>query len=236
MIPSVSAPPASTYAVYLTIKEYLVEDGGRKMIVLLFFIGASLSVLGALYAVIQKTLKKSLVGVFISQISLSIIGIGIRTQSGMTGALFNIIALIVVMGIFAISGFALKSSIGIVSFKRLRTICTTLIFLLGAWSLGSIPPSAGFISRWYISLGILELEAFQPGLMFIWLLMAGFPLIWLICVLRPIILSFGKFKDMYKGVLYIPLGFQIVLIILGLACILMALYHKPIISMMECLV
>jgi len=205
------------------------------MIALLFFIGAFLSVLGALYAVIQKTLKKSLVGVFISQISLSIIGIGIRTQSGMTGALFNVIILIVAMGIFAISGFALKSSIGIVRFRRLRTICTTLIFLLGAWSLGPIPPSAGLISRFLISVGILESEAFQPVFMFIWLL-AVFPLIWLICVLRPIIISFGKFKDMYKGVLYIPLVFQIVLIILGLACILMGLYPKPIISIIESLV
>ena len=206
------------------------------MIALLFFIGAFLSVLGALYAVIQKTFKKSLVGVFISQISLSIIGIGIRTQSGMTGALFNVIILIVAMGIFAISGFALKSSIGIVRFRRLRTICTTLIFLLGAWSLGPIPPSAGLISRLLISVGILESEAFQPVFMIIWLLIAVSPLIWLICVLRPIIISFGKFKDMYKGVLYIPLVFQIVLIILGLACILMGLYPKPIISIIESLV
>lgn len=117
--------------------------------------------MGSLLAYREKVFKKRLAYSTVSQVSYILFGLSLLTPVGFTGALLHVAAHAVIKcGLFLIAGVFLyrfgysrvEQLIGMGKKMPVVMWCYT-IFSLG---LIGIPPTAGFISKWYLAQGSLQ--------------------------------------------------------------------------------
>lgn len=119
--------------------------------------------MGSMLAFREKVFKKRLAYSTVSQVSYILFGLSLLTPLGFTGALLHVAAHAVIKcGLFLTAGIFLYR-FGYTRVEQLAGLgrkmpaamwCYT-IFSLG---LIGIPPTAGFISKWYLAQGALESE------------------------------------------------------------------------------
>lgn len=136
---------------------------------------AAFTILGAnFYAIGQKNLKRMLAYSTINQLSLIILGVALMSPMSVTGAMLHIpfhgfmkITLFLCAG--AITAIAGKKDISeLAGLGRRLPVCFGA-FLVGAIGMCGAPPTAGFISKWYIALGGVQ----SGQLFFLLILFAG---------------------------------------------------------------
>lgn len=119
--------------------------------------------MGSLLAFREKVFKKRLAYSTVSQVSYILFGLSLLTPLGFTGALLHVAAHAVIKcGLFLMAGVFLYR-FGYTRVEQLKglgkkmpaTMWCYTIFSLG---LIGIPPTAGFISKWYLAEGALESE------------------------------------------------------------------------------
>ncbi len=123
---------------------------------------ASVTMIGAsLFAIAQDNLKKRLAYSTISQLSYILFGVALLSPMGITGAMLHI----PLHGFMKITLFLCAGSILVASGKKNisemagigRTMPVTMsAFTIGAFGMSGIPPTAGFISKWFLGLGALQ--------------------------------------------------------------------------------
>jgi len=123
---------------------------------------AAITMIGAsLFAIAQDNLKRRLAYSTISQLSFIIFGVGLLTPMGITGAMIHI----PFHGLMKITLFLCAGAILVASGKTEisemagigRAMPLTMIaFTIGALGMCGAPPIAGFISKWYLSLGAIQ--------------------------------------------------------------------------------
>lgn len=123
--------------------------------------GALAIVAGSGMAIIQKDLKVMIAYSSVSHIGYIILGLCLLTTGGMTGGLFNILAhamgkacMFMVAGLFIYKHRARR----IYSLRGLgRSMpITSGAFAIAAMSIVGLPPTAGFMAKWYLLGGCLE--------------------------------------------------------------------------------
>ena len=123
-------------------------------------------VVGALYALAQKDVKRLFTFLVISEIGYLVGGAWLGNKAGLTGAIYHIsadglmtAALFMSLGAFTYySGSTQLSALkGI--FKKMPA--TTVAFLIVAFSMIGIPPTAGFFSKWYLLTGAYQAGAYH---------------------------------------------------------------------------
>ncbi len=130
---------------------------------LLMVLGAVAIVMGAFLAIFQDDIKLMLAYSTISNIGYIVLGLGLGAPFAVAGALVHVVnhALIKVT-LFLAAGSIIHQT-GLRTLTDLRGVGRTLPQTCAAMTLGAIaivglPPTAGFISKWYIGLG-----AFSAG-------------------------------------------------------------------------
>ncbi|MGQ9508077.1 MAG: monovalent cation/H+ antiporter subunit D family protein [Thermodesulfobacteriota bacterium] len=123
---------------------------------------AAFTMIGAsLLAIAQDNLKRRLAYSTISQLSYIIFGVGLLTPMGITGAMIHI----PFHGFMKITLFLCAGAILVASGKTEisemagigRSMPLTMIaFIIGALGMCGAPPIAGFISKWYLSIGAIQ--------------------------------------------------------------------------------
>ena len=120
-------------------------------------------VAGSLYALTQTHLKRMLTYLVIAEIGYMVGGAWLGNKMGLSGAIYHIAAdaLMTLCLFMAVGNIIYKTGKG--TFKNIkgtfRKMPFTMIgFLVGAFSMIGIPPTAGFFSKWYLLSG-----AFQSG-------------------------------------------------------------------------
>ena len=124
--------------------------------------------LGSMMAYREKHLKKRIAYSSVSQVSYMIFGLMLLTPEGVVGALLQLVA-------HAFAKSSLFLSAGIVIYFRLphsnyhyvdqlrgvgKDLPVVMVgFTVGSLSLIGVPPSGGFVGKWYLAVGALE-----PGL------------------------------------------------------------------------
>ena len=124
--------------------------------------------LGSMLAYVEKHLKKRIAYSSVSQVSYVVFGLMLLTPDGLTGALLQLVA-------HAFAKTSLFLSAGMVIYFRLsrfnyhyvdqlrgvgKDLPVVMIgFTLASLSLVGIPPTGGFVSKWYLAVGALP-----PGL------------------------------------------------------------------------
>lgn len=120
-------------------------------------------IVASLFALTHDNLKKRLAYSTISQLSYVILGAVLLTPSGITGGMLHIlnhafmkITLFFCAGAIIVS--AKKENISEMNGIGKQMPFTMLAFTLGAIGMAGAPPMAGFISKWYLLIGSVEIE------------------------------------------------------------------------------
>lgn len=161
------AATATKVAVYLllrfTLDVFGVEFSLHAMPLDLILMGLGLiGVLSAsLVAIYQHNIKRMLAYSSVAQIGYMVLGIGLTSTTGTTAAILHLFnhalmkaALFIALGavVYRIGSVALDDMAGL----GRRMPWTMAAITLSGLSLIGVPPTAGFISKWYLVLATLE--------------------------------------------------------------------------------
>ncbi|MHB8781137.1 MAG: complex I subunit 5 family protein [Candidatus Geothermincolia bacterium] len=137
--------------------------GVTSLTSILCWIGAASIIYGGVMAALEDDLKLILAYSTVSHIGFMVLGLGLLSRSGMTGAVFHLLDDGIAKAcLFLCAGVFIYRS-GTRQVKELRGAArelplTAAMFTLAAFSLVGIPPTSGFISKWYLVLGSLEAQ------------------------------------------------------------------------------
>lgn len=125
--------------------------------------------LGSLFAIYQDNIKSSLAYSSVAQIGYITLGISLASHTGLTAAILHMFNhAIMKSGLFIACGcvFYRFGSVSLSSFQGLGKLMpnTMLAFVICGLSLVGVPFTAGFISKWYLLLALIEQD--------LWLLVA----------------------------------------------------------------
>ncbi|MBU0687340.1 MAG: NADH-quinone oxidoreductase subunit M [Candidatus Margulisbacteria bacterium] len=131
----------------------------------LLYLGLATLLLGAGMALAQNEVKKLLAYSSINQIGFILVGIGIGTELGLTGALFHILNhSIIKTGLFFCAGI-IVSQTGFWKISQLRGVSKamlsmTIAFILLSLAVIGIPPFNGFVSKLLIITATIQTQKY----------------------------------------------------------------------------
>ncbi|WP_394285720.1 Na+/H+ antiporter subunit D [Corynebacterium sp.] len=140
---------------------------------LFLWVGLVTMIVGILGAMAQNDIKRLLSFTLVSHIGYMIMGIGLGSAMGLSGAIFYAVHHILVQtALFLVVGL-IERQAGTTSLRRLGSLMYTapliaVLYFIPAINLGGIPPFSGFIGK------IILLEAAaEKGTWLAWVLVAG---------------------------------------------------------------
>jgi len=127
----------------------------------LMWLGAISIVMGAFFAMVQEDIKMMLAYSTISNIGYIFMGLGLASTFGIIGATVHIFNHAIIKATLFLGAGALIYQTGYRDLRDLRGIAkampvTSACIAVGAVSIVGIPPTAGFLCKWYIALGAIE--------------------------------------------------------------------------------
>lgn len=133
----------------------------------LALLGAVSILAGAFFALFQQDIKLMLAYSTISNIGYVVLGLGLANELAVTGAGIHVLNHALIKATLFLAAGALIHRTGCRTLHDLRGVgrampWTSLAFAVGAFSIVGLPPTAGFLGKWYIALGALQ--AGRPGL------------------------------------------------------------------------
>lgn len=139
----------------------LLHETGIDTIMVYFF--SFTIIVASLYALTQDNLKMRLAYSTVSQLSYILLGVSMLTPNGITGGMLHIpyhafmkITLFFCAGAIFVSS-NLKNISEMNGIGRKMPI-TMLAFTVGAAGMAGAPPVAGFVSKWFLLLGSLDIQ------------------------------------------------------------------------------
>ena len=118
-------------------------------------------VMGAIFALSERNLKKMLTYVIIAEVGYMVGGAWLGNRAGMTGAILHIVNdalmtlcvfLVVSNIVYKVKGYAFEDLKGL--FRKMPF--TMGAFVIGALSIIGVPPTCGFFSKWYLISGAIQ--------------------------------------------------------------------------------
>ncbi len=188
-------------------------------------------ILGSLLALGQDNLKARLAFSTVSQLSYIILGAALLNQNGMLGGIAHItnhavskITLFLCAGSIYVSSH--KTEISQMSGLAKRMPWTMAAFALASLSVVGIPPTSGFVSKWYLVLGSVE----QHSLTFLGVLLVSSLLN--AAYLGPVVYKgyFEESPQAQEEVREVP-WMVVPLTISGAASLLLGLYPNPVLEL-----
>jgi multicomponent Na+:H+ antiporter subunit D len=167
MVTAFLAATATKVAVYALLRFLLgVFDIGfsldaMPLDLILMVLGIAAILSASLVAVFQGDVKRMLAYSSIAQIGYMVLGIGLATSTGISAAVLHLFNHALMKGALFLALGAVVYRLGSVTVHDLaglgrRMPWTMAAVVLGGLSLIGVPPTAGFISKWYLVLGVLE--------------------------------------------------------------------------------
>lgn len=140
---------------------------------IIIIIAAFTIVFGSTIAIAQDDLIRRLAYSGIAQVGYIILGIAIMNQNSLIGASFHVTAHAFMKGCMFLCAGSIIAATGNRSIKKMKGIgyqlpITMLAFTIAAVTSVGMPPFNIFITKWYLSLGALEIN--QPFLILILLI------------------------------------------------------------------
>ena len=139
---------------------------------LLSVLGAIAIVMGAFFAMFQNDLKLMLAYSTVSNIGYIVLGLGLASPYAFLGAAVHVFNhALIKMTLFLAAG-ALIHATGKRTLQDLQGVARTMpltsaALAIGAVSIVGLPPTAGFVCKWYIALGAFEADRGPFGVVLI---------------------------------------------------------------------
>ena len=151
--------------------------------VILTLTGAATIIIAVMVAMVQHNLKKLLSYHAISQVGYMILGIATMTPVGIAGGIFHMLNNAIYKCCLFLCGGAAEQAAGTAELDGLGGLgkkmpITFVTCLIAALSISGIPPLNGFVSKWMVYQGVIQMGMEQTGtaarLWPIWLFAAMF--------------------------------------------------------------
>jgi len=226
------------YLLLIIVRQIFVLESAALRIILAA-IGAATIIIAVMIAMVQHNLKKLLSYHAISQVGYMILGIATGTPVGIAGGVFHMLNNAIYKCCLFLCGGAVEQQAGTAELDKLGGLgkkmpLTFAACLIAALSISGIPPLNGFVSKWMVYQGVIEMGSTQTGgaakLWSIWLVAAMFgsalTLASFVKIIHSVFLS--RLPERLKNVKEVPLPMKIPMIVLALLCVFFGIfYHVP---------
>ena len=226
------------YLLVLTIKSIFLFNSPALSLVLAI-IGTATVIIAVMVAMVQHNLKKLLSYHAISQVGYMILGISTGTPVGMAGGVFHMLNHAIYKCCLFLCGGAVEQQTGTAELDELgglgrKMSITFSTCLIAALSISGIPPLNGFVSKWMVYQGVIEMGNGKPGLVAglwpVWLVGAMFgsalTLASFVKIIHSIFLS--RLPDKFRDVKEVSIFQTAPMIILAVLCVFFGIfYHIP---------
>ena len=223
------------YLLVIVVKEiFLLQSGLLSFI--LSIIGAGTVILAVMVAMIQHNVKKLLSYHAISQVGYMILGIATLTPVGIAGGVFHMLNHAIYKCCLFLCGGAVEQASGTSELDKMGGLGKTMPWtftacLIASLSISGIPPFNGFVSKWMVYQGIVQMEdqaGVAAGFWPLWLLAAMFgsalTLASFVKILHSVFLSrkpdsLGIVREV-SPIMLIPMG------VLALLCVIFGVFYE----------
>jgi len=198
--------------------------------ILLLIIGSVTIIAAVMGALVQHDLKKLLSFHAVSQVGYMILGIGTGIPVAIAGGLFHMLNNAVYKSLLFLTGGAVEKQTGTTELKRLGGLAkfmplTFFSALIAALSISGVPPFNGFVSKWMIYQGVIELGKTSPYWI-IWLIAAMFgSALTLASFMKIIHAAFlGQWADLTSRAKEVPWTMWLPMVTLALLCVIFGVF------------
>jgi len=226
------------YLLVVIVKDMFVLESGALSIILAL-IGAATIIIAVMIAMVQHNLKKLLSYHAISQVGYMVLGIATGTAVGIAGGVFHMLNHAIYKCCLFLCGGAVEQAAGTAELDELGGLgkkmpITFVACLIAALSISGIPPFNGFVSKWMVYQGVIQMGTEQAGgaarLWPIWLTCAMFgsalTLASFVKLIHSIFLS--RLPDELKDVKEVSPLQTGPMVVLALLCVFFGIfYHVP---------
>jgi multicomponent Na+:H+ antiporter subunit D len=135
--------------------------GDMPLNVLLIVLGSAGILIASLVAVYQENVKRMLAYSSVAQVGYMVLGIGLASAAGVSAAIMHLFNHALMKGALFLALGAVAYQLGRVGLRDFAGLgrsmpWTMAAIVIGGLSLIGVPGTAGFISKWYLVLAILE--------------------------------------------------------------------------------
>jgi len=226
------------YLLVIIVKEIFILNSPALTIVL-SVIGAATIIIAVMIAMVQHNLKKLLSYHAISQVGYMILGIATGTPVGIAGGVFHMLNNAIYKCCLFLCGGAVEQAAGTAELDRLGGLgkkmpITFVTCLIAALSISGIPPLNGFVSKWMIYQGIIQMDPAQTGIA------ASLWPVWLVCAMFGSALTLASFVKLIHSMFLSRLPDELKdvkevsplqtgpMVVLALLCVFFGVfYHVP---------
>jgi formate hydrogenlyase subunit 3/multisubunit Na+/H+ antiporter MnhD subunit len=227
------------YLLVIVVRELFDIQKSAALMLVLSVIGAATLIVAVMVAMVQHNLKRLLSYHAVSQVGYMILGIATLTPVGIAGAVFHMLNNAIYKCCLFLSGGAVEQATGTADLDGLGGLgkkmpFTFLACLIAALSISGIPPFNGFVSKWMIYQGIIEMGEAGNGMVAtlwpIWLTCAMFgsalTLASFVKIIHSIFLS--RLPDKLKDTKEVSVLMTAPMIVLAAICVFFGVfYHLP---------
>jgi formate hydrogenlyase subunit 3/multisubunit Na+/H+ antiporter MnhD subunit len=223
------------YLLVLIVRELFIMQSSALQVVLAV-IGATTIIIAVMVAMVQHDLKKLLSYHAISQVGYMVLGIATLTPVGIAGGLFHMLNNAIYKSCLFLCGGAVEQTAGTAELDKLGGLgkkmpITFITCLIAALSISGIPPFNGFVSKWMIYQGVIQMPASQGSIAArlwpVWLVFAMFgsalTLASFVKVLHSAFLS--RLPDNLSGVREVSRFQTVPMIVLAALCVLFGVFY-----------
>ena len=202
---------------------------------MLVWLGAASIVMGAFFAIFQDDIKLMLAYSTISNIGYIVMGLGLASSYGMIGASVHVFNHALIKATLFLAAGSLIHATGYRTLSDLRGIgrampLTCIALSIGAISIVGIPPTAGFLCKWYIALGAFEAD--MPGFGFALIFGALFIFIYYIRMVNAFYFQ-SPVRPEVLNAKEAPLSMLVPVLVLAALCLIMGVLGRVPLSFIE---
>ena len=225
------------YLLLIVVRELFVLESATLRVILAA-IGAATIIIAVMIAMVQHNLKKLLSYHAISQVGYMVLGIATGTPVGIAGGVFHMLNNAIYKCCLFLCGGTVEQQAGTAELDKLGGLgkkmpITFIACLIAALSISGIPPFNGFVSKWMVYQGVIEMgntNATGAALWPIWLVAALFgsalTLASFVKIIHSVFLS--RLPKKLKDVQEVGFSQKLPMLVLALLCVFFGIfYHVP---------
>ena len=167
------------YLLFRISTQIFIIQPNSAMSLFLMTIGSITIIAAVMMALVQHNFKKLLSYHAVSQVGYMVLGIGTANPIGIAGGLFHMLNNAIYKGCLFLSGGNVEHRTKTDDLSKLGGLArfmpfSFIAFLIASFSISGIPPFNGFVSKWMVYQGIIELGKNGSKLWPLWLSVAMF--------------------------------------------------------------
>jgi formate hydrogenlyase subunit 3/multisubunit Na+/H+ antiporter MnhD subunit len=203
------------------------------MNLLLMIVGSITIIAAVMMALIQHDLRRLLAYHAVSQVGYMVLGIGTGNPIGIAGGIFHMLNHSIYKACLFLSGGAVQHRAGTTDLDKLGGLgklmpVTFISFLIAAFAISGIPPFNGFVSKWMVYQGLIEMGQIGNKLWLLWLIAAmfgsGLTLASFMKLTHSVFLGVPNKNTGSKSIREVGFGMALPMVILALLCVVFGIF------------